>query len=114
MKEITKMNKQEINETIAKWCGFKHNPLAKQDPLCGHWLEPDGRPRYMLPDFTTDLNALFKYAVPKWIGKIMTEQECSSDLAYAILFKKWLQELELNIPHATMALCKALLMLIGK
>jgi hypothetical protein len=29
----------------------------------------------------------------------MSEQECSSDLAYAILFKKWLQKLELDIPN---------------
>jgi hypothetical protein len=46
-----------------------------------------------------DLNNLFKYAVPVTIDKIMSEQECSSDLAYAILFKKWLQKLELDIPN---------------
>ena len=45
------------------------------------------------------LGFLFKYAVPKAIDKIMSEQECSSDLAYAILFKKWLRKLELDIPH---------------
>lgn len=59
-----------------------------------------------------DLNSLFKYAVPVVIDKIMAQFECSSDLAYEILFKRWLQELQLNIPHADTALfkvcCKAL------
>jgi len=34
----------------------------------------------------------------------IAEQQCSSDLAYAILFKKWLQELELDMPHPALAL----------
>ncbi len=46
-----------------------------------------------------DLDNLFQYAMPKVIEMIMAEQECSSDLAYAILFKKWLQKLELDIPN---------------
>lgn len=55
-----------------------------------------------------DLNSLWEYAVPKATDKIMAEQECSSDVAYAILFKKWLQELEVDIPHAARALFWAL------
>lgn len=53
---------------------------------------------------TIDLNNLFKYAVPVVIDKIMAEQECSSDVAYAILFKRWLQELELNIQKPALTL----------
>ena len=60
-----------------------------------------------------DLNNLWKYAVPTVIDRIMTEQECSSDVAYGILFKKWLQELELNIPHAALALFWAIYKCLG-
>lgn len=58
-------------------------------------------------ELLVDLNNLFLYAVPVWIDKIMAEQECSSDFAYAVVFKRWLQELELNIPHAADALFEA-------
>ena len=85
--EPTKEQKREF----WKWYGLRQN----------HWTmrwfvdentEADPQPRM-------DLNSLFKYAVPIAIDKIMAEQECSSDLAYWILFKKWLQELELDIPN---------------
>ena len=58
--------------------------------------------------FTLSETACFKWLVPKAIDKIMAEQECNSDFAYAILFKKWLQKLELMIPKATLALCLAI------
>ena len=56
---------------------------------------------------------LFEYAVPVWIDKIMAEQGCSSDLAYAIMFKKWLEELELDIPHAAETLFRAIYKALG-
>ena len=59
-------------------------------------------------NFTQSLDACFKWLVPIAIDKIMAEQECSSDVAYAVLFKKWLQELELIIPKAALALCKTI------
>ncbi len=55
-----------------------------------------------------DLNNLFKCAVPKAIDVIMAKQECSSDVAYAILFKKWLQELEFDMTHPSNTLFKVL------
>jgi len=55
---------------------------------------------------TLSLDNLFKHAVPKVIDKIMAEYECSSDFAYASLFKRWLVELELDIPNADTALFK--------
>lgn len=66
------------------------------------WIEEDEEwgieviPRMDSLEF---IGFLFKYAVPVAIDRIMAEQECSSDLAYAMLFKKWLRKLELDIPN---------------
>ena len=70
---------------------------------CGFNIHPT---QFVFP--VIDLNNLFRWAVPLAVDKIMVEQDCSSELAYAILFKKWLQQLELNIPHATDSLFRAL------
>lgn len=43
-------------------------------------------------DPVIDLNNLFKWAVPIAIKEIMVEQECDKELAFAILFKKWLHK----------------------
>ena len=80
---------EQSKEFWERW-GLKQN-----EALC--WEYEGKYVSTIIPD--THLNNLFKYAVPKAIDKIMAEQECSSDLAYAILFKKWLQKLELDIPN---------------
>lgn len=82
-------------EGFLRWCGCRPDEIDAST-----WVCPDGG-RYSnysgLP--TIDLDFLFKYAVPIAIDKIMAEQECSCEVAYAILFKKWLQKLELDIPN---------------
>ena len=91
--------KQEIE--FWKGCGFERiDYLDTSGKVCAtHWahLLAIGGGSALLPD--PDLNNLFRLAVPVAIEKIMTEQECSSDAAYAILFQKWLQKLELDIPN---------------
>ncbi|MEE9304590.1 MAG: hypothetical protein V3U84_12510 [Thiotrichaceae bacterium] len=93
-------------EPITEYPDFKHKGEYSRCPFGGgnhvHLNYPDGSVRFnttgqWVPPI--DLNNLFKYAVPKAIDKIMAEQECSSDLAYSILFKKWLQKLECDIPN---------------
>ena len=115
-----------LNKKIAEFGGFCWHDLTsivggvgvckKCGLLCGYVWSGDEEEddKIHVPDFPNDLNACFKYIVPKWIDIIMAEQECSSDLAYAILFKKWLQELELNISHAAPAFCKAVEKLIDR
>ena len=98
--------KQPTQEQIKRfweWCGFKikrtyHDFYELESPLKEqYWF---GLPPCPIKNYPPiDLNNLFLYAVPKVIDIIMAEQECSSDVAYAILFKKWLQELELDIPN---------------
>ena len=90
-------SESEIKE-IWEWCGL----TTKSDNELTYWYRPDGSLigygyNNWCPE--PDLNNLFRYAVPVFIKKIMAEQECSSDVAYAILFKKWLQKLELDIPN---------------
>ena len=98
MNEPTKEQQQWLWEK----CGFKHTNSPNEFIRRNWWTNPEHHCESHLPDL--DLNNLFKYAVPIWIEKIMAEQECSSDVAYEILFKKWLQELQLNIPHVALAL----------
>ena len=78
-------------EELAMLCGFVFYVAS------GNWRAPDGRRFRELPE--PDLNFLFAYAVPKAIDVIMRQQGCSSDIAYAILFNKWLRKLELDIPN---------------
>ena len=85
--------KQPAKEQIREFwgiCGLKRG-------TCGWMYDPAEPLRPIFPPI--DLNNLFKVAVPQAIDKIMTSQECSSDLAYAILFKKWLEKLQVDIPN---------------
>ncbi len=117
MSEPTKEQIQWFGEQ----CGFKHNipfpELAKRKDIPHperfekeQWYIPG---IYCGSEPELDLNNLFKYAVPVFIAKVMAEQECSCDFAYAVLFKRWLQELELDIPNATGTLFKVLYKALG-
>jgi hypothetical protein len=112
---------QELNKKLAGWAGFTSNTPDDDWAVWILWGNPNfktlirkrvaqGRLNVGLC-FTQSLNACFKWLVPKAIEKVMAEQECSSDVAYTILFKKWLQELELIIPNAALALCLAIMKL---
>ena len=77
---------QEQMKVVWEWCGFEYRE---------GWVRPWVYPLSLnhlhgnMPKI--NLNNLFKYAVPIAIKIIMAEQECDEELAYAILFKKWLQ-----------------------
>jgi len=92
-------SESEIRE-LWEWCGFKIDAEAIYTGAQLRHLPLIRRPDGYLDNYypPIDLNSLFKYAVPKAVDTIMAEQQCSSDVAYAILFKKWLRELELDIP----------------
>ena len=106
------MNEQELNKKLAEW----RWPNAQvYIPRAGGEIRVRISGQTTQYDLLTQsLDACFKWLVPKAIDRIMTEQECSSDLAYAILFKKWLQELELDIPQHAPTLCLAIEKLIDK
>ena len=113
-----KMIEQELTRLLAfagfVWHSYKvfeyeHKVTQIEDP---YWSNPKGQECTRYPDFLHDLNACFRWLVPPTIDRIMAEQGCSSDLAYAILFKRWLQELELIIPRAAEALCQAILKML--
>ncbi len=105
----------KLNVKLAKWAGFRYEDVDPQDggDIITVCIYPSGERKLSDPNFPNDLNVCFKWLVPKAIDKIMAEQECRSDLAYAILFKKWLQELELDIPRHAPTLCRAIEKLIG-
>lgn len=111
---------QELNKKLAEWRGFTQEndgwwDTDKTIPSYV-WIDPDGNCCTFIErqyNFTQSLDACLKHLVPKAIDEIMAEHKCSSDVAYAILFKKWLQELELIIPKAALALCLAIEKMIG-
>ena len=93
--------KEELYKKLAEWAGIKLN----HD---GSFSEDKANSRCFLADPFSSLDFCFKWLVPLIIGKIMVEQGCSSDVALAILFKKWLQELELNMTQPATTLCLAI------
>jgi len=65
-------SEQELNEKLARWAGFTHHEYrifeseytnTRIDDPC--WEYPNGRDSYKVPNFTTDLNACFKWLVPE-------------------------------------------------
>ena len=110
---------QSDNKLIAEWAGFRlvKIPVYSVDGTVGgyhhDWFYPNGnRNNLELPDLTS-LDALFKWVVPKAIDTIASEYECDSDLAYAMLFKWWLQKAENSMVNAE-ALAQAVLKLIKR
>ena len=112
------MDNQKLNRRLAEWAGFTS---AYPDEVWSMWVlwgKPD--PVTLIRkkiasgtlskglNFTQSLDVCFMWLVPMAIEEIMAEYGCSSDVAYAILFTKWLQELDLIIPEAALALCLAI------
>ena len=64
----------ELNEKLAVWAGFKwvadRNHTRRSDHVDGYWLVPGTEehthPVWNLPDFPNDLNACFKWLVPRF------------------------------------------------
>jgi len=120
---------EELKRKMGEFAEFRYEPdlpyyyskilvgedgsFIKEEKQIGYWVK-DGMAYRELPDFPESLDACFKWLVPKAIDEIMAEQGCSSDAAYAILFKKWLQKLELIIPKTALAFCLAIEKLIDK
>ena len=91
---MTEQNKEKLKR-FWEWCGFED--IFEGDTGAYYWRAPNGDAGADLPP--TDLNNLFKYAVPRAIEKIMAKDGDSSDYAYEILFNKWLRKLQLDMEH---------------
>ncbi len=100
---------EELNRKLALWAGWT---IGNNTGITHYYINPDGDAED-IPNFVESLDACFKWLVPMVIDKIMAK-EGDSSVAYAILFKRWLYELALIIPDATLALCLAIGKLIGK
>lgn len=96
---------QEELKKFWEWCGFRLDDGGDFK----WWYKPEGDHLPLGEEPALDLNNLFQNAVPKAIDRIMIEQDgCSSDVAYAVLFKRWLAELELDMQHPDLTLYKVL------
>lgn len=108
------MTNQELNRKLAEWAGFTESDIKRHyyfeigGGKRAKWREPSTEWHIKLPTFAQSLDACFKWLVPKAIDRIMAEQECGRNVAYAILFKKWFAELELNMAQPALALCLAI------
>ena len=91
---------EELTRKLAEWRGFT-NIRKGTEGLVG--VSPDGNTLVGL-HFPQSLDTCFQWLVPKAIDRIMAEHECSSDIAYSILFKWWLRELELNMGEPALTL----------
>ena len=112
------MNEQELNKKLAEWVGWDvaYNPDTKEgidEGITNYYINPEGKAEDP-PIFPESLDACFEWLVPKAIDEIMAiHDRCSSDVAYGLLFKWWLRELELIIPDAALALCLSIEKLIN-
>ena len=84
---------------------MNHKPTQEQIKEFWEWYSApigeslDGRKVYR----PIDLNNLFEYAVPKWIGLRCEELHISEETAYKILFDLWYEKLlELSERPSTM------------
>ncbi len=107
------MDEQELNKKLAKWAGFYCEKGKRSGDNSDYeaWFVSSDKAEFIgdePPNFSNSLDDCFKWLVPKAIDKIMGEQGCSNNIACAILFKKWLQQLEQILPIATLALCLAI------
>ena len=61
---------EELNKKIAEWCGFRETEFVGdlgrwKDDIKEKWYYPNSERLWFLPDFTSSLDALFQYVVPK-------------------------------------------------
>lgn len=88
------MDKDKLKKKLAEWAGFKEGkePRGIDDALAGYrfcWVYPDYSRHNYLPDFPNDLNACFKWLVPKLYSIIQVEEisfakEHNQDLAMVL------------------------------
>jgi len=107
---------KELNEKLARWAGFTQ---TVGESLEGIWTFPErSRASNMLPNFTEDLNACFKWLVPKFNWFILSggamgdhfTAECRLYEQKEIGHKRVFGEAE----TPALALCKAIEQLIDK
>lgn len=116
------ISKEQIEE-LAKWCGFyiadmygvKLYPDEKAwyypDGILCSTIQPNGESR--LEDFPNDLNACFKYIVPKAIQTIRVNEAIALRDAEERFFRKWLfMRDKYSQSDWTECLCLAVLKLI--
>ena len=66
------MTDQELSEKIARFVGIKDLCVSNICPVY-RFLMPDDSRHTSIPDFPHDLNALFKWVVPKLAGLTITK-----------------------------------------
>lgn len=115
---------KELNEKLAKFAGFE--TLAEKE-----WFQPDrkylryvyptGQKKSLLPNFTSSLNACFKWLVPKVVTTIRWVELKSGNLGYEAKIVRLEMYVEPQVEYEdfdkdspALALCKAIEQLIDK
>lgn len=94
---MTGIDEKALNEKLAKWAGFRWetHPLT-HDAL----IAPDGKfyGHYQTnpPDFTTSLDASFRWLVPLALARLRIIYTCELDEAEKRLMGRWLGERDDN------------------
>ena len=102
---------EELNKKLALWAGFvwhnygvydyEYKETRIEDP---YWENPQGRKRTRLPDFPNDLNACFKWLVPKLGGYVIFTGK--GGVHAIVVLDHWNNEAIAETP--SLALCKAI------
>ena len=112
----------ELNKKLAEWAGFKFFPPIESgaidviDPNGSLYLSPS---KIAMPDFTTSLDACFKWLVPKLDYPVLLSSHIGTDkvIRYSCLIEvcdvphPWEYGVSL-IETPALALCKAIEKLI--
>jgi hypothetical protein len=106
----------DLNEKLARWTGFVSLPCSGVGPPCegGDWYAPDGKKFYgtsTLPKFTEDIEACFKYLIPKCHSYSLRTSPNGHRAYVGILGKDKDNKLALGVyldPSPCLALCKAI------
>jgi len=103
------MENQELNEKLAIWRGFtKGENYYKDEGLCiDWWAEPNSTNFSALPDFTTDLNACFKW-LPALVDDFGIYYDGSTKEYKAWARKDHITSEVISDKNVALALCKAI------
>ena len=107
------MTDQELNEKLLKFQTGLVQIVSPEDDQYhkGIWTGEDGM-RCDTPDFPTDLDACFRWLVPKALDKLASDNDVNLQRARTYLITKWLSEWNTSPNEPALALCKAIEQLI--
>ena len=107
------METWELNEKLARWAGFEKGDWVVEGEwpvtVRGFWRGPDGSVKCGVPDFTTSLDACFKWLVPQLSSYEIATADGQFKGHCAVVFRRPASDMvEADGDTPALALCKAI------